>query len=452
MFRMPKFTIAGLLWLTVAVALGFAISQGPAPEGQDGFLGQFIVDTRWQAAIQATGSILLVFVLLSHVRQLTTVATSTSNAAAFGLQLRRAICVLLAASLAILALVRLLLVREIIDSPIRPDSIQLWEDLWPDILFTIVSIAGVRLFLQDGPNTPTPSIGRTILNSLVLLAAWAFGAWMLTDRTMIAALVHIATSHIEAAQPGWLHREGVFPHHAMEGYWSFWMSAAASMSVFLGGVVLVLDSRWLHEQTRTALRCALVAIILSLAVFAWWFTYSEFPRISPDMASTGSPRHWSDSLAWGLLWLGLAFALAYLSSQSRHENAVSNFITRDVSFLATASTLIGISMCWYMFDTISVAFELSDLFSGIGFFEFGELIAGVLVWPEFILRVLLLVSCIALLWQRFRRPDAMLPIPAISPSEFAYQFIAWGALIAVGVPALWAFSFCYWLGPLVLWF
>lgn len=453
MFQMPKFTIAGLLWLTVAVALGFAISQGPAPYRGEGVLRGLTSDLRWQEGVQATGCVLLVMALVSHARQLWILSPPNIASATFGLRVRLFLCLQLIAATSVLLLLRLLFERKIVDEPKHPDMLGVFVSLWPDMLLTVASLLVIRLFLYPPSRLRTSTRVGFFVNAMTFFVASGLAFWMLTDRTTVAALVHIAICGLEASEPVWLQREGVFPSHTQEGYWSFWASTIAATTAILAGGLLWLDRRWLHNETRMAFRWMFVGMVVCLGAFAWWYTYVEYPRINPDLASSGTPRHWSDTIALFIMGYGLAVGLAYLAIRSQSDSMNNGgAVTHGPQFLAMAALLIAVSEIWYFLDSYRVLYELGDLFSISGAQEVGEFIANLVIWPEFLLRILLIISAITLFWQRFRRPNAMLAIPAVSPSEFAYQFVAWSALIAVGVPALWAFSFCYWLGPFVLWF
>ncbi|MCO6045469.1 hypothetical protein NG895_16280 [Aeoliella sp. ICT_H6.2] len=358
---------------------------------------------------------------------------------------------MLAAALAVLSTVRLLLNRKIIEEPEHADTLQVWDALWPDVLLSIVTLAALRTFIARRPHRSIGASWRRIINVLSVVALFAYSVWVLTDRTLITMLVHIAIDGIEAAHPRWLQRPDVFPNHAMEGFWSFWTSTLAAVGVLVGMLLLVFD-RWFEYQRRQGIaRFSFWGIVMSLAVFAWWFTYQEFPRIDPDLASPPSPRAWSDTLAGWLLYAAVATYLAAKSAQvavdvTNHQVEIS--VNRTL--VVVGAVFIAVAEVWFLIESVRVMHSISDIFGGGAFFDMMEMFGQMLSWPETLLPLLVLASAVGLLWQSFRHPHATKTIAAISPRRFGYFVVAWAALLAVAIPALWAFAMCYWLGPLVL--
>jgi hypothetical protein len=449
MFRMPKFTIAGLLWLTVAVALGFAISQGPAPEPVDYFVFDFAHDTRGQEGFEASGCLLLLIVLVKHWRQLRSVSMASHTSERFAIQLRAWTCLILTFSIGSLLGLRLLLNRRLLSLEENSDVLAIWTSMVPDVLLTISALAALRLFLLPRKPAMLPGTKQALLNLMVIAGGVFFAVWMLTDQVVITTLVNIAIHGVEVAQLGRWHREGVFPNPLEEGFYSFWMAIGGTMLTVVGICLLLHDAKYAQSQWRWLKRIAFVVIILLLGFHAWWFQVIEFPRLNPDMASAGAARLWPDTIAGFLLALALAGWVA--KATACDTTAVAAEIPQEAFYLGAAAAMLFISQLWSLVDSYLLLYSMISVYQAATLASAFEWLAGMIVMPDALLGLLLLASAMALLRQRFRRHDALLPIPAVSPSEFAFQFVAWSALIAVGVPALWAFSFCYWLGPFVLW-
>lgn len=447
----PKFTITDLLWLTVAVALGFAAAKSPTPQGSWGAFNGYVVDMRLPDALEATGCWLLLFALVQHARQLRAFPRLDSKPAAFAFRLRASNCLALAGMLGVLWGVRLSLNQQLVDPPERTEHLQIWSTLWPDILILVVSFASMRLFLLPRAQRPQTSVWRIAITVAVVICVLAAGVWMLTYETLITMLVHVATSSIEATNPTWLQRQGTFPNHVAEGHWSFWVSTAAAIGTVLGGVLLLLDKQLANPRTRFVVRIGFTSILVPLAVFAWWFWNSEFPRISPDLASAGTAQHWSDKLGATLLLCGMAVGLATICSREA-VTSDSPLQVRTGGLLAlSGAMLVAVAAAWWLVVLMRIN---SSFAAGVAArdltYLMQQVMDAIILVPEALLRLLVLISALALLWQAILRPNATKPIAPISPRRFTYHLVAWAVLLAVGVPALWAFALCYWLGPFVL--
>ncbi|WP_425397673.1 hypothetical protein [Aeoliella sp.] len=447
----PKFSIVDLLWLTVAVALGFAITGTPEATSIGNPFNGLISDTRWPDGLQAIGSWLLLFALVQHGRRLMQMSTTVAHDPS-GLRWRICVCFLLALALGLLSVLRLLFTRELISEPNHEDTFQVWNALWPNILLSIAVLVSLRMFLVIRLDRLSGTWWRRMVDLLMVGILLLFTIWMLTDRTTITMLVHVAISGIEAYHPSWLQRQGVFPNHVMEGYWSFWVSTIAAIFALVGVLLLAYDRHIGSARWKRRARVLFWVLVASLAVFAWWFTYREFPRINPDMASVPTPRLWSDTLAGAILLGGLAIYLALDCARERDTYLDCQVeVPMGGLLVAAGAVFVAVAEVWSLVESVRAVGSLADVFGGVGgpmylLETFGEM----LCWPETLLPLLVLASALALLRQSIRRANATKVIFPISPRRFGYFALAWAALLAVAVPAFWAFAMCYWLGPLVL--
>ncbi|QDU55606.1 hypothetical protein [Aeoliella mucimassa] len=435
-FRLPKFSLGQLLWITVAVAAGLAVGR-PLNASDE-------VSLRWFPACEATGALLMVFAMVGHLRSLVRIEQPTSRPLNFARWNRFVACLCMTFGICILLILSILFERAILEKPRGEESLMVWTPLWPDTLWIFCSLASVRLFLCP-PNRDRRAgrLSRTI-NLLTIGTGLIFGGFVLVNRSNLTMLVHVAINHIESYEPLWLQREGAFPHHQLEGYFSFWAATIAAMVVVATALILVRESRRIDPSKQSTARWLFVAGLLALAGFDLWFHYCEFPRINPDMASVGTARLASDTLAGILMLVGLVWWLA-TSSAAQISSPEQLDVPKDARslLLLLGSGFVAVASLRAFVD-VALRYEPASLA------EVLEMYSDMLMLSEFSTALLVTISALALGWQILRHPEKPLLVRPIDPRRFTYYFCAWGALVIVGIPVLKAFSMCFWLGPLVL--
>jgi len=451
---MPRLTIAGLLLVTFAVAVGFSVSVVPASNNGNGFLAIYIADRRWLQGLQATGGILLSFELLRQALVLLRERLTALPKARLAIWTAVVVRAVLAAIVSAMLIVLMLTNREILSEPNHSDFLQVWTTLWPDLLLVASLLAAIRLMLVKHTDSEQHISGKSSLPQLaiqafVLLGIAIIAAYIFIDRLTLTLLVHIAMDGIEKSQSLWKHRPETYPNHMAEGYWSFWCSVGALSAVVLASSTLFMDSRTTQPRRRAMGRIAFSILILCIGSYAYWFTKSEFPRLSPDFASVGSARLLTDTLAGALLWLGIGVWLGIALARRRGSQIALNAKPPTNSSLAALSAiLILVAQTWGVVESIrsSISLPIIEL---IGLLDYMEILAQFMLMPETLLSLLLMCSALTLLWQAYRGRNEPQPLTPIRGGDLVWYTLASFALLAVAVPTFAAFGFCFWLGPFV---
>ncbi|WP_442484770.1 hypothetical protein [Aeoliella sp. SH292] len=450
---MPKFTIAGLLWLTVAVALGFAISQGPAPEGVGPQDWSLWFRYHWQISLITCGAVMVLFALVQQGRRYLAVARVTEEQAQFSITLQAVFCIGLASALAAVLIIHFLINRQFVSEFRRYYISYLYDDLWRSLVLQLVLIASLLQF-RVRPAVESPaSFGTRVVNVLILMGASVWLGWIVTNGATITMLVHAAINAVEAAEPTWLQRKSAFPSHVAEGYRTFWTSFGATVTAGLAALILLADGTIRGRTARLCLRILFAVAIVGLAGFDGWFFIFEYPRMNPDFASVGAARLWSDALAGLLLYCGASVGLAHCSSVRGSPQLAGPFIPKGGVFVFLGALLISVAGAWPVLNALGLFFPrlLTSPFS-VATMGLLETIGDMALSPEVLISVLLTICAFAVAWQYLRGVDTANPIALIDPRYFVHQVGAWLVLFVCAVPALAAFAMCYWLGPFVLGF
>lgn len=452
---MPRLTVAGLLLVTLAVAVGFSVSVVPASNNGNGFLAIYIADRRWLQGLQATGGILLCYELLIQARSLWRRRASSDSNERLSIWLAATVRFLLAIIIGMSLLVRLLINRQVIAQAKNADLLQVWTILWPDFLLVVASLVAIRLMLVSRPKERNAIVKKSpwryfTIQALVVLGASIIAMYIIIDRLTVSVLVHIAMDGVEKSQALWKQRHGTYPNHLIENYWSFRCSVSALVAVIAAGGVLFNDAHMSATKQRIGKRALFLVLLLCISGFLGWFASSEFPRMSPDLASVGSARSWSDTVVGLMLWLGIGIWMGIFLTKRRTQNTVLSVKPPAYSsFGVLAAAMIAIAQSWSLVETFRELLSFTPLFGTQTIRDILETLANLLVWPEMLVPFVLLISSLAFLWQAYRGRTEPRPLPSIRATDLAWYTFASLALLAVAVPTFAAFGFCFWLGPFV---
>ncbi len=451
-WRIPQFTVANLLVLTAAVAVGFAVSQSPPPDESTGWSAVYSADMRIPEGFVCTGGVLLIYELVRQTKLLSPRRRRIRPELRFSLQFAVSLRVFFAVGISGLLVLRLLLNRRILIQPDHEDFLNVYGDLWPDLLLEIALIAAIRLILVKR-QTPARSPGsKWLINVIMSVGLVGSGIYILTDRTLVPALVHFATDGVEKSHSIEFQRLGVFPHHLAEGFRSYWYATIAAGLVLSAACFLLVESQASRLWLKLSSRVAFASCVICSGVYAWWFALCDFPRISPDLANAGTASLWMDTLAGLFLLVGVAVALGYQLARTRVKDVVmderlpvnSGLVAVGACAIAVAA---GWDWLWFLRESISFtfwSFGQSEWVNTLG--NFGQLF----LYPEAMLPFALIISAFSLFWHAIRQPDSAQLLQPVAGRHFVGYTLASIALLIVAIPTFAAFGFCYWLGPLVL--
>ena len=450
-FRLPKFSIAELLWITVAVAAGMAISRSPAKVFDTDTLFGIDYDFRPAYGLQAAGCLLLVMLLANRTWQLLRLPPPSTPELRTAWRLQYFTTGALSAGLALFVALRVLINRQVFILPEHNDMLSVWSEMCPDVLLLVASIASLLVFrpLRVLPNRRR--LVASVINGVVSILILLFAGIVLVNNTRIAAMVHVAINGIESAETLAMQRQGAFPNHLAEGFRSFWVSTMAAGGVLLGISLLITDAVLKSAKARMVSGCTLAVVLVSLGWFDYWYAFFEFPRLDPDMASAGSPLVWTDVVAGLVLLVGTSFWIAVrTASSSDSGDRPTLSLETNSHFLAAAALLLMASALCHIYYTLSVSFSMLQFLNLLqSTHVLLNVFAQMLVSPTELLEFVLASIALWVLWQTFRRTEFSSQLAPLSGRRFAYYFVAWLALFLVGIPVLKAFAFGYWLGPFV---
>ncbi len=453
-----KFSVDSLMSITAAVAVGLAVGLSPLPE-----LEMWEVDMRWLQGLLCSGVALLVCELVRQVRLLARQCPSdvSENRAALIIALSQRL--VLATLLSGLLILQLLLNRQVIEEIQRSDIWPVYPELWPSLMLTITILAAMRLLLESRDQKQISVTKALVTGSIVFAGGVGIAIFILTDRHELVATTHFATNAIEIRSPIDMQRPGLFPSHSAEGFRSFWLSTTAAI-----GMVLATGLLWLHVTVKQPLlqiviRATFLLLISCAGIYVYWFVSHEFPRISPDIASVGTSRIWSDTVAWSLLLIGLAVTIGLQLARKRQR--ISDRAVKLPSISVTGKLAVymicfasgvqaNVRLCQYAINETPRSLlwfflwclphsSWGDWQNYIG--TLGEAI----LQPEVLLAMMLFVSTLSLAWQTIRKPNAEPSLQPIAGKQVLCYTLASLALLVVAIPTLAIFGFCYWLGPLV---
>ncbi|NOZ38991.1 MAG: hypothetical protein GXP24_02040 [Planctomycetes bacterium] len=446
-----------MLIITAAVAVGLAVSLSPLPD-----LETWEADMRWLQGLLCSGVVLLVCELVRQVlllgHQWRSAEPETKAALIIALFQRLVLTMLLSG----LLILQLLLRRRVIEEVQRTEW-TVYPELWPSLMLTISILAAIRILLVNREQQNISATRACITGSIIFTGLIGIAIFIFTVRFEHVAMAHFATNMVEMRSPIELQRTGFFPNHAAEGFRTFWLSAAAAIGMLLATGLLWLDVTVKQPLLRIVIRATFLLLLSCAAVYVYWFANYEFPRISPDIASVGSSRMWSDTVAWPVLLIGLAttfgLQLAFkrqgISDKVVELPSISAKGKLAVYLIAIASGVeANIRLCQFAVDetprsllSFFLWFLPRSWWSSWG--NYIGTLGEAILQPEALLVMMLFVSTMSLVWQAIRNPNAEPSLQPVAGKQVLCYTLASLALLVVAIPTLAIFGFCYWLGPLV---
>ncbi len=297
--------------------------------------------------------------------------------------------------------------------------------------------------LTNGPPQP-----RT--RWLVLLAVPLATVAML-QATLMMYLTHSAISGIEAGQPTKLRRPGVYITPVDENLLSFWLGALAVLGLLVGAAVLFRFIRRRNFAFASLWNLAAVPPLLAApAIFSGWFFSTKFREFSPDMFGNGFEAGRFDWLSGCALGVTMAAIVAHKIACSRDfcDPPIANVVEspETIPFHQTPAIVIVIGL----FGLYSLVMVGGAVFTDL---SPPQSVKSALVFalsePLTLLILAQSIASVQLCWIRWRYRSQPVPwqIPAMSRAAWCEGFVATLLLLAVGIPALHAFSFVCWLMP-----
>lgn len=449
--HVPRFSIASLLLLTTAFALGFAVSQSPPLEqirrwqyidpAYRGFSQKFIT----------TGSLLIAFEYLRQSWFLWILRDKVPSHERFSILWALFLRVGVSSAIFLLTLLRLLLNQDILIRVEDEGYNYIFGTLWPDIVLDLVLVVAVRMLLVKRDVIQSVGI-RCFRNAVVIVGLIGALTYIVTERALVLAFVHIAVDSVESSHGTAFQRPGVYPNHASEGFQSFWQAATAAAAV-LGAVFVLL---WCTQSHKVLVQCVLCAAFLgllaSVASYVHWFAAQEYHRISPELADVGLASQWGKVQAGLLLSVGIALYLATRSAARATKRPLLVNRLPHASVLAIVGALvIAMASGSYWFGMFRDSLSGAAFLYGSGTLQATiRSIGSSLLYPEHMIPLALFISATSLVWQMFRDPQAAPKLLPLEPWRLTGYTIAWLLLILVAIPTFAIFGFCYWIGPCVL--
>ena len=164
--------------------------------------------------------------------------------------------------------------------------------------------------------------------------------------------VHIAIERIERAEPAWLQRAWAYPDHALEGYRFFWASLGAAAAVAASALALVFLFRVQSNRARALLGVGLLCSQAIVLAFNTWYSNFELPRVSPELAGSGSEATRHDwTLGTGTAAIAGILA-AYWMTRRREE---ASDVPSPVCFHESPLMLVIMKASVVAFPVVTVA-------------------------------------------------------------------------------------------------
>ncbi len=276
------------------------------------------------------------------------------------------------------------------------------------------------------------------------VAAWIAGVALclivLPQVTVAHYMVHIATAGIEFVKPFQWQRQGTFPSHELEGYRLLWISVAAVVSVIASCALLVWVTRPRAKRTAIAILAGGSAgLLLSVAAgFDIWYYGWEYHRISPDFAAVGPMAG-----TW-LSWLG-AGILVFIAACAYGTRQCAEITLESLQGESRRWLQPRIHESWICLGFLGVWI----LWFGVELVTYMEDIGFVLSSINAYMDIAICILGIQLCWTRWhnRNKQANIGLYVISPARVLITFLGFLGLAIIGIPALAASCFNYWLGP-----
>jgi hypothetical protein len=292
--------------------------------------------------------------------------------------------------------------------------------------------------------------------SIICLAGPLIVLLSLPDLGLVHYLVHIATSGIEAAQPGAVHRLGNFPDQRSEGFRLFWIALTASGVVFLASAFIIF-ANCASAERRTLKAFSIGGFLVSLTIaasYCVWYYKSELPRVSIDLASVGVASNWLEWISGAVI--ALFFITAGAVRLSLRDSPILQIANSDTDVVVPAMhesilCLLALSgaAAIYTFEIVRVYSSPFFTFFPSGWGSVFETVASLFRDPPSLLMMLIGILGLQLCWLRWRRRahNVDWSIRALDQRRFVWNSLGLALLVLVGVPTLSSYCFVYWLGP-----
>jgi len=439
-FTMPRFSIAMVLYVTTCLATCLTIAAEPAADGPElpglESLGRHI---EWQYALMCLASFGVGGALVQHARLI-------SSDPQF--RLARWLRLTLAAGIGLSLSVRLLLQQGVLDPPeSNLAHVISWSKPFPDAVWFALLIFGVLSLLESSPNSHKVGGWRmplAVLCSCLLVSLWAAGS------LEMHFIFHIATAGIEAQQPLQFQRLGAFPHHALEGYFTYRMAVTAVLGLATTIVAFCVSVRSEKRLVKRLSQCFMAAGIVLLTCFVVWFIAKEYPRISPDFASMDVAGTIQDWIGGGMLLSCAVLWFAMQASRTRDSITAAPTLNRTrLGRLPLVCAALGCFLAGLLnaADVVSNFIEISSLFRPVSFSDIldAQMILILIRPPEVWFAVGLVILGLGLIRKLWLGGE--LQAAAVDGPSVLVNAIWLTAIAAVAVPTLAIYSFCSWLGP-----
>jgi hypothetical protein len=283
-----------------------------------------------------------------------------------------------------------------------------------------------------------------------LLAA-ILGLLVVVQGGLLAFLVHEAVAGIEAAIPARFQRPGVYPNLREEGFRPFWMAATAVATLGLASIILIGAIRPSNSKWSWITAIAIAGLLLMIpVVFCRWYYFSEFHRLSPELAGAGLEADWVQWLVGGTLAVALVTAIAYQLARSNHVEVISADLSHQIDSAALHESvpllfIIAIHAVYVVALQIMQVASLASWFvpRNVMFF------LSFLWYPTSLLVLAQAIAGLQLCWIRFEHRNQVTRwvLPGLSHRQFVRQLVLLSLLLAVAIPTFSAFGFIAWLGP-----
>ena len=172
--------------------------------------------------------------------------------------------------------------------------------------------------------------------------------------------------------------------------------------------------------------------------------------MSPDVASAGFAATWFDWVVAIVLLLVLVTTAAYsLSVRAGAPHTCTNEIGSPPNYALHESIFVALTLVAAASIDLVTTIRYTVTSAFISPLDFLADLAETLVYPDTYLYLALLLAPIELCLLRWRRRDKTAggSLMAVDPHRFAWNWIASGALVAVGLPTIGIYCFTFWLGP-----
>jgi hypothetical protein len=300
------------------------------------------------------------------------------------------------------------------------------------------------------PKTLASSAPRRRTRWLVLLAV-PLATFAVLQANFTMYLVHLAIAGVEAGQPAKFRRPSVYITPVDENLLPFWLGSLAILGLLIGSAVLFRFVRRRNLATASLWNLAAIPPLLAVpALFSAWFFTAKFRQFSPDMFESGFEAGRIDVLSGCALGIVMAIIVAHRLACSRDfcdppiADVSENPEKTPFHQTPAIVLVIGLFGLYSLFVLGRVVFL--DL-------SIPQSLAGALVStlsePLSLLILAQSIASVQLCWIRWRYRAQPVPwqIAAMSRAAWCEGFVATLVLLAIGIPALHAFSFICWLMP-----